>query len=94
MAEMLLARGADPNANVYTSGSPLYNAYAQKNWDFVKLLEQHGGLLDAVSAGFACQTEAARQLFADEAAGRLRPGAVSPGNTVAEDLLWTACRRR
>jgi ankyrin repeat protein len=90
MAEMLLARGADPNANVYTSGTPLYKAYAQKKWAFVKLLEQHGGFLDAVSAGYACQTEAARRLLADEAAGRLREGAASPGKTVAEDLLWSA----
>ena len=63
---------ADPNANVFTSGSPLYKAYDQKKRGFIKLLEQHGGFLDAVSAGFACQTEAARRLLADEAAGRLR----------------------
>ena len=91
MAEMLLARGADTNANVYTCGSPLFRAYQQEDREFVRLLEQHGGLLDAVSAGFACQTAAARQLLADEAAGRLRAGAVLPGSTVSEDLLWTAC---
>jgi ankyrin repeat protein len=91
MAEMLLARGADPNANVYTCGSPLFRAYQMKAGEFVRLLEQHGGLLDAVSAGFARQTAAARQLLADEAAGCLRPGAVSPGNTVSEELLWSAC---
>lgn len=90
LAEILLARGADPNANVYTSGTPLYKAYDQKKWAFVKLLEQHGGFLDAISAGFARQTAAAKQLLDEEAAGRLRPGAVTPGNTVAEDLLWTA----
>jgi ankyrin repeat protein len=90
MAETLLARGADPNANVYTSGTPLFKAYDQKKRAFVKLLERHGGFLDAVSAGFARQTEAAKQLLADEAAGRLRPGAVTPGGTVAEDLLSTA----
>ncbi len=90
LAETLLARGADPNACVYASGSPLFRAYSRENWAFVKLLEQHGGFLDAVSAGYACQTDAARQLLADEAAGRLRPGAVSPGKTVAEDLLWSA----
>jgi hypothetical protein len=90
IAEMLLSRGADPNACVYTSGSPLFKAYAQRKWAFVKLLEQHGGFLDAISAGFACQAKAARQLLADEAAGRLSPGAVTPGKTVAEDLLWTA----
>jgi ankyrin repeat protein len=90
MAELLLAKGADPNASVFTSGSALFRAYSRKAWDFVKLLEQHGGFLDAISAGFACQTDAARQLLADEAAGRLRPHAVSPGSTVAEDLVWTA----
>jgi hypothetical protein len=90
MAEMLLAKGADPNVNVYTAGSPLFRAYASKAWDFVELLESHGGRLDAISAGFACQTEVARQLLADEAAGRLRADAVTPGGTVAEDLIWTA----
>lgn len=63
LAEILLPRGSGPNANVYTAGSPLYRAYAQKDSAFVKLLEQHGGFLDAVSAGYACQTEAARQLL-------------------------------
>jgi ankyrin repeat protein len=28
-------------------------------------------------------------LLEDEAAGRLRPGAVIPGDTVAEELIWT-----
>jgi hypothetical protein len=91
MAELLLAKGADPNANVYTAGTPLFRAYSNKAWDFVELLEAHGGILDAVSAGYACQTETARRLLADEAAGRLRADAVSPGATVAEDLLWSAC---
>jgi hypothetical protein len=90
MAEMLLDRGANPNANVFTAGSPLFRAYSLQDREFIGLLEQHGGFLDAVSAGFACQTEVARQLLADEAAGRLRPGAVEAGNSVAVDLLWTA----
>src|SRR5258706_7578707 len=90
MAEMLLAKGADPNANVYTAGSPLYRAYSQKDWDLVQLFERHGGFLDAVSAGFLCKTEVARQMLADEAAGRLREGVVTAGGKVAEDLLWTA----
>ena len=90
MAEMLLAKGAGPNANVYTAGSPLYRAYSEKNWELVQLMERHGGFLDAVSAGFLCQTDAARQMLADEAAGRLREGIVAAGGKVAEDLLWTA----
>jgi ankyrin repeat protein len=91
MAEVLLGRGADPNACVYASGSSLYRAYSLKKPEFVALLERHGGCLDAVSAGYACQTEAARRLLADEDAGRLRAGAVGPGKTVAEELLWSAC---
>jgi len=90
MAEMLLAKGADPNANVYTAGSPLYRAYSQKDWDLVQLLERHGGFLDAVAAGFLCQTDAARQMLADKAARRLRKGIVAGGGKVAEELLWTA----
>jgi ankyrin repeat protein len=90
MAEMLLARGADPNANVYTAGTPFYRAHLQNNPAFITLLEQHGGFLDAISAGYSRQTEAARRLLEDEAAGLLRAGAASPGNTVAEDLVWTA----
>jgi ankyrin repeat protein len=90
LAELLLAKGADPNASVYTAGSPLFRAYADKDSTFIKLLESHGGRLDAISAGFSCQTAHARQLLADEAAGRLRADSVSPGSTVAEDLVWTA----
>ena len=33
---------------------------------FAGSVEQHGGHLDAVSAGYACQTEAARQLIHEE----------------------------
>ncbi len=90
MAEMLLAHGADPSADVYASGSPLYRAYLLKKMDFVKLLEDHGGFLDAPCVGFACQTETARRLLEDEAAGRLRAGVVPAGKTVAEDLIWSA----
>jgi hypothetical protein len=71
------------------SGTPFYRAHSEKNQDFVKLLEENGGFLDAISAGYACQTEAARRLLEDEAAGRLRPGSVNPGDTVAEELIWT-----
>jgi ankyrin repeat protein len=90
MAEMLLAHGADPNANVFTSGSPFYRAHVQKSADLIRLLEGHGGFLDAVSAGYACQTHAAKKLLEDEINGRLRPGSTTGDNTVAEDLLWSA----
>jgi ankyrin repeat protein len=81
LAELLLARGADPNEAVYASGSALFHAYSAEAWDFVELFESHGGRLDAVSVGYACQTDAARRLLADEAASQ---------GEVAEDLLWSA----
>src|SRR5207253_2303294 len=43
MAEILLAKGADPNANVFTSGTPFYRAHANNAPEFVSLLERHGG---------------------------------------------------
>ena len=90
MAEMLLAHGANPNAEVYAAGSILFRAYQQKDWPLVKLLESYGGTLDAASAGYLCQTEAAKQMFAEEATGRLREDAVPRGKTLAETLLWSA----
>ena len=86
-----IGQGADPNANVYTSGSPLFRAYSQKDWDFVRLLEQHGGLLDAVSAGFACQTGRPGSYLPMKLPGACARARWLPGSTVSEDLLWTAC---
>src|SRR5262249_19241823 len=43
MAEMLLERGADPNADVYASGTPLYQAYGRRDWKMVELLPSYGG---------------------------------------------------
>ena len=90
MAEMLLAHGANPNAEVYAAGSVLFRAYQQRDWPFVKLLERHGGMLDAANAGYLRQTEVAKQLFAAEATGGLREGAVPKDRTLAETLLWSA----
>ena len=89
MAEILLAHGADSNAQVYASGSVMFKAYAHKDEAMVKLLEAYGGFLDAASVGFLGQTEMARRMLADESAGRLRDGIVSDGSTLAETLLWT-----
>lgn len=43
MAEMLLKRGADPNGQVYASGTPLSEAYGQRDEEMIALLERHGG---------------------------------------------------
>jgi ankyrin repeat protein len=89
MAEMLLARGADPNAQVGCSGTPVGVAYGNGEWEMVKLLERHGGVVYAANAGYYRDTALARRLFDEEAAGKLRTGAVRAGETLAEVLLGT-----
>jgi hypothetical protein len=90
IAEMLLARGADPNAHIYASGTPLFVAYGQKDRAMIGLLERHGGYLDAEMVGWLGLAEKAKQMLDDEAAGRLRKEAIPPSadsQPVAELLL-------
>jgi ankyrin repeat protein len=64
MAEMLLRRGADPNAEIYASGTPVHQAYGRRDWKMVELLRQYGGLPGAAVAGLYRQTELAKSLLA------------------------------
>jgi len=90
MAEILLKLGASANTNVYAASSAMYEAYARHVRAMVELLERHGGLVDAGTAGYLGLAERLKWLFEDEAAGRLQEGLVSPGGTIAEDLLFSA----
>lgn len=65
MAEMLLEHGADPNASVYASGTPVSEAYGQGDWKMVKLLERYGGAPEAWIAAQYRQTDLAKKLLAD-----------------------------
>ena len=87
MAEMLLQRGADPNASIYASGDPVFSAYAHKDWKMLALLARYGGIPTATTAGLFRQTDLARKMLAGEA--RYRMDGVG-GETVAEQLLWGA----
>jgi hypothetical protein len=60
MAEMLLKRGADPNAQVYASGTPVHQAYGQRDQGMIELLERHGGIAEAGWAGLYRLTAVAR----------------------------------
>jgi ankyrin repeat protein len=91
MAEMLLTRGADPNGQVYASGSVMYSALAAGDSAMVKLLEQFGGFADAATVGHLRLTEQARQMLADQDAGRLRKGSFQAAS-LAEELLWAGAR--
>jgi ankyrin repeat protein len=87
MAEMLLTHGADLNAAHSDRGTALYAAYGQKRRAMITLLESHGAFLDAELVGYLGDAELARQMVADEKAGRLKEGVVPRGTTVAEAFI-------
>ena len=85
LAELLLSRGADPNAPVYASGDPMFTAYSRRDRRMVELLEHHGGVANASTAGLYRLTDLAKKMLAGEAPYRLERG-----GTLAEELLWGA----
>ncbi len=64
LAEMLLARGADPNVHVDSSGSAVHSAYSHKQWEMVDLLRRHGGEVTADTAAIYRQTHLIREMLA------------------------------
>lgn len=89
MAEMLLARGADPNARVYASGSPMFIAYGHRDHRMIELMGRYGGAVGAVSAGLYRDIDLARRMLAGDADPRLDDGGFV-GPSAAEQLLWGA----
>jgi ankyrin repeat protein len=91
MAELLLTHGADPNARVYASGSPVFQAYGQRDWKMVELLERYGGVAEATTAGLYRRTDLAKRMLYDMPPGP-SPGEddLFAGKTLAEQLLWGA----
>src|SRR5262249_7233121 len=80
MAQILLERGADPNAQVYASGSPVSQAYGQRDSRMITLFEQYGGVGEFGMAALHRNTELAKKLFS----------AVDDKPKAAEGLLWAA----
>jgi ankyrin repeat protein len=87
IAEILLQRGADPNPSIYAGTSPMFEAYQHDKRDMIALLERHGGVADAGIVGHFGRLEQARQMLADDAAGRLQPRGIGEGGSVAAALL-------
>ena len=77
IAELLLDRGADPNASVYASGNPLERAYNNQDDRMKGLLFRYGGALDPTTAGLEGETAAAAV-------------ALNNDPSLAEQLLWAA----
>ncbi len=89
MAEILLRHGADPNGRVYASGSPVYSAYRRQDRTMVELLQLHGGVVGAITAGMYGEADLARRMLASEIDAHLEEGLFA-GKTAAEQLLWGA----
>ena len=98
LAEVLLSHGADPNAVVFTSGSPMYAAYHggsprlhAPDPAMIDLMLAHGGWIDATSVGYLRQVDVARRMLAGELDPHLESGSTgsSSPDTVAERILWS-----
>ena len=76
-AELLLERGADPNASIYASGNPVSAAYNNADEEMKGLLFRHGGVLDHTTAGLEGETSAAAVALHNDP-------------SLAAELLWAA----
>ena len=85
MAEMLLKRGADPNGMVYASGTPVTQAYGQRDQKMIDLLERYGGRsADAGLAAIHRMTNLAKKKFEEATAIQ------DDRQKAARDLVWAA----
>ena len=91
MARILLERGADPNGQVYASGTPLSEAYGQRDERMITLLEKHGGKSNASMAGLYRRPDLARRLLDEYGDASLPDDGFSSG-PVAEQLVGAAAR--
>jgi len=91
IAQMLLDHGADPNGISEGGGTPMSTAYRRRDQPMLDLLTRAGGVVSAGTAAYHGDMAIARLRIEEEDASRLPPGAVSPGGTVAQDLLSGDC---
>src|SRR6266699_2198121 len=86
MAEILLKRGANPNAHVDSSGSSVYSAYSHCQWEMAELLKRYGGEVTPDIVGIYRDTETAREMFAKDDRAQLEKTG-SPKETLAEEII-------
>jgi ankyrin repeat protein len=88
MAELLLDHGADPNGDVYASGSPTFVSYQRGDQAMIALLERHGGELDASAVGYFNKVDLAKRMLDGTANPRLPAGRTSKED-LAKMLVWS-----
>jgi ankyrin repeat protein len=79
MVQLLLDRGADPNANVYASGWPLRNAWDHEDESVKKLLLERGAKRQPYMVAEAHDVEEARRLLETD-----------QSEETARELVWSA----
>jgi ankyrin repeat protein len=79
IAELLLDRGADPNANVYASGWAIDHAYRRGDQQMKQLLLARGAQPQPWTIAMAHDTAAAERMLAAD-----------PGEELARELVWSA----
>jgi ankyrin repeat protein len=79
IAQLLLDRGADPNANLHASGWPLRNAYQRKDEDLKRLLLERGAKPQPYMVAEGHDVAEAQRLLAAE-----------PSEHLANELTWSA----
>jgi ankyrin repeat protein len=79
ICELLLDRGADPNANVYASGWPLGRAWNHADGRVKKLLMERGAKLQPYMVSATHNMEEAGRMLREDASEEL-----------AQELLWSA----
>ena len=79
IAELLLDRGANPNANLYASGWPIDRAYRHNDSAMRELLLSRGAKPQPWTITLAHDVEAARRMLAED-----------PGEQVASEFVWSA----
>jgi ankyrin repeat protein len=79
IAELLLDRGADPNANVYASGWPLRNAHQRNDQALKRLLLERGAKPQPYMVAEAHDIDEAKRLLATD-----------PSEELARELAWSA----
>lgn len=94
MTELLLDRGADPNANVYASGWPLRNAWKHKDGSVKRLLLARGARLQPHMIAELHDVEEAKRLLESDSSEQIATELLDPaGDSGCPQIVEMALKR-